>query len=218
MRKLIIFDLDGTLLNTLSDMKNSMNHLFDYLNAPHITEDDMLLAMNKGRRYLIETNLNKSLTDEESERYQQIYHNHYFIHKNILTKPYDGINELLDKLKNDNYLLAICSNKLDNQTQGLVSEIFPNTFDYVIGSSKKYKRKPHNDMIDHIIKELNVKKTNIIYIGDTAADIIAAKSANIFNIAVLYGFGNKANILKENPNKTVNNANELYTVINERFI
>ncbi|NLN51004.1 MAG: HAD family hydrolase [Acholeplasmataceae bacterium] len=217
MKKLIIFDLDGTILNTISDMTNSMNYLLNYLKASLITEDDMKGAMNKGRRYLIETALGRKISDEENSRYQKIYNDYYFSNKNILTKPYDGIVTLLDNLKNAGYLLAVCSNKLHNATAGLVEEIFPNTFDYVLGSSNKFSRKPHPEMLVHILQELDVNKDNTIYIGDTEADMKAASNADIYKIAALYGFGEKEKLLKHNPDAVVDKPEEIYDLVIKHF-
>lgn len=206
-----------TLLDTVYDMANSMNYLFKVLDVPLINYSDMKQAMNKGRRYLIEKQLNRSITNEENIKYQTIYNEYYFNHKNILTKPYDGIIELLKRLKEEGYLLAVCSNKLHDATLGLVNEIFSDTFDYVIGSSDRFLRKPSKEMIVHILKELNVKEGNTIFIGDTLADIKGAKNANLYNIAALYGYGIKELLIKENPNVLANNSKELYNIIKDYF-
>ncbi len=217
MNKLIIFDLDGTILNTNADMTNSMNYLLKSINARLIDTNDMREAMNKGRRYLIETALGRKTSDEENDRYQKIYNDYYFLNKNILTKPYEGIIDLLDKLKEEGYLLAVCSNKLHDATFGLVEEILPNYFDYVIGSSRKFKRKPDKEMIIHILDKLNVSKENTVYIGDTRADIKAASNAGVYNIAALYGFGSRKNLLELNPDTTVEAATEIYKIITDYF-
>lgn len=218
MKKLIIFDLDGTLLYTLPDMKNSMNYLFKQLNGNPITIEDMHTGMTKGRRYLIEKSLDRKITDEENIKYQTIYNDYYFLNKNILTKPYEGVVELLEKLKRDGYLLAVCSNKLHEATSGLIKEIFPSVFDYVLGRSDKHKSKPNKEMIDYIIKKLNVDKSNVIYIGDTQTDMKAATSAVVYKIAVLYGFGSKESLLKYQPNAVVNQPKEIYEIIINYFI
>ncbi len=217
MKKLIIFDLDGTILNTIPDMASSMNYMLGQIGANSIILEDMKEAMNKGRKFLIEKALNREISIEENKRFQQIYNDYYFLNKNILTKPYDGIIPLLNQLKEEGYLLAVCSNKLHEATSGLINEIFPNIFDYVIGSSKQFLRKPHPEMITHILEKLNVEKENVIYIGDTDADMKAATNSNIYKIAALYGFGIKESVLKYKPDAVVYQPEEIYHIIFNYF-
>lgn len=217
MKKLIIFDLDGTLLNTKPDMANSMNYLFKVLNVPLISLSDMKETFTKGRRYLIEKQMGRSITDEENNKYQNIYNEYYFLNKNINTKAYDGVVELLSKLKEDGYILTICSNKLHKPTVGLTKEIFSGIFDYVIGSSEEFLRKPNKDMIVHILKKFNVKEEYAIYIGDTYGDIKAAKNAGIYNVYVTYGYGEDKASLKEKPDGFADSPSELYDIINNYF-
>lgn len=217
MNKLIIFDLDGTILNTTLDMTNAMNHILKSIGGTPITEDDMRVAMTKGRRYLIEKSFSRVITDEENISIQTKYNNHYFKSKNIHTKPFSGIEKLLSDLKDEGYLLAVCSNKLHDASSGLIAEIFPNTFDYVLGRSDKFPTKPSKEMIVHIIDKLNVDKNNVVYLGDTATDMKAAINAEVFKIAVTYGFGSKESLLKYNPEAVANHPDEIYSIITNYF-
>jgi len=217
MKKLVIFDLDGTILDTISDITNSMNYVLNYLGGTLIDDETMKAVAKKGRRYIFETAVGHPIENEKYQEYVKLYNDHYFINKNILTKPFDGIVPLLNQLKKEGFLLAVCSNKLHNATSSLIEEVFPDMFDYVIGSSDKILRKPNPDMIIHVLDKLNVQKENAIFVGDTVADIKAAIRAEVYHIAVLFGFGEEKDFLEHQPNRLVSNVNDIYPIITNYF-
>lgn len=204
--KLIIFDLDGTLLDTLTDITNSINYTLNYFNRPAKTEQQVKYYLGQGPKYLLEKAFDNDL---DYKSVYPIYDHHYTKHQNDYTKPYDGVLETLNALKEKGYLLAVCSNKQDPITKELIKTIFPNTFDYVIGTSAKLTRKPAPDMVLHILKALNIKKSEALYIGDTETDMKTAFNAGLKVVAVTYGFRSKKELKVYQPDYLVDHPLEI---------
>ncbi len=217
MKKLIIFDLDGTILNTLTDLTISINYMLNHLNLPPRTEEEIKYFLGRGPQYLIEQSVGKPLDNNEYERVYQVYNAHYDKQKNINTQPYQDFDKVFKTLKEKGYLLAVCSNKQHEATSALMAEVFPNIFDVVIGTSPKLNKKPASDMVDHIIKELAVNHENVIYIGDTEIDMQTAINSNIEKVAVLYGFRKKEELEIYKPKYFVNKPVEIIDVIDMFF-
>ena len=134
--KLVIFDLDGTILDTVKDLTSAVNHLLKQLNRPLIEANQVKAYLGQGPKYLLEHALNEPLEGELFDRYYKIYNDYYQAHQLDYTKPYEGIPKVLNTLKKSGYLLAVVSNKQAPVTQSLMEKLFPNTFDVVIGTSK----------------------------------------------------------------------------------
>lgn len=217
MKKLVIFDLDGTILNTLTDLTNSVNYVLDLYNMPLKKEEEIQYFLGHGPRYLLEKSFNKKFKDQEYKEIFKLYDNYYDKHKTDNTKPYEGIKEVLKQLKKSGYLLAVCSNKQDTATTKIITELFPNTFDVVMGTSSKFLRKPAPDMVLEILRILKVKKENTIYIGDTEIDLQTAINAQIKKIAVLYGFRKKSDLILYNPEYFVKEPKEIIKIIQEEL-
>lgn len=197
--KLVIFDLDGTLLDTVKDLTNAVNHLLKQLNRPLIEDKQVKAYLGQGPKYLLEQALNEPLEGELFERYFKIYNDYYQTHQLDYTKPYEGIPEVLKTLKESGYLLAVVSNKQEPVTKSLMEKLFPNTFDVVIGTSKNNLPKPNPVMVLKVMEKLNVTKEETLYIGDTQTDMKTAINASLIKIAVLYGFRTKEDLIPYEP-------------------
>ncbi len=211
MKKLIIFDLDGTLLNTIEDITNSVNETLTYFSYPKRTLEEVKYFVGEGPQVLLNKSFGKILSEAEYDEAFKYYDNRYEINSKVHTKPYPGIYELLEKLKGK-YLLAVCSNKQDHLTKKLMEEVFPNTFDYVIGTGVVNK-KPDPAMPNLILKELNIKAEEAIFIGDTAVDVKTGINANIDVVAVLWGFRTKEDLIHLNPKYFINKPHELMKIL-----
>lgn len=210
MIKLIIFDLDGTLLDTLTDITNSVNYTLNKFNKKPRTEEEIKYFLGQGPRYLLEKSFGEI---ENYDEVYKVYDAHYKIHQNDNTKPYPGVKETLEELKKTNLKLAVCSNKQDEITKSLIEDLFPGVFSFVIGTSEKFMRKPASDMPNHIMKSLGVTKKETIYVGDTETDMKTAINSNIRAIAVTYGFRRKEELKIFKPYKIINNLKELLEII-----
>lgn len=211
--KLVIFDLDGTILDTVLDLTNAVNHLLSKIDRPLVEPHQIKAYLGQGPKYLLEHALNETLEGEKFDRYYKIYNDYYQAHQLDYTKPYDGIEEVLKTLKGKGYLLAVVSNKQEPVTKSLMEELFPNTFDYVIGTSKTNLPKPNPMMVIKVMEVLNIDSKDAIYIGDTQTDMKTAIGANLTKIAVLYGFRTKQDLIPFNPEYFVDTPIEILDII-----
>ena len=200
MGKLIIFDLDGTLLDTLTDITNSVNYTLKKFNKKSKTEQEIKYLLGHGPKYLLENAFGEIKNFDEVYK---VYNEHYIIHQNDTTRPYPGVKEALEALKKKQFLLAVCSNKQDEITKSLIDELFPGIFSFAIGTSEKFKRKPASDMPNHIMKVLGVDKKDTFYVGDTETDMKTATNSQIRAIAVTYGFRTKEELEIYKPYKII---------------
>lgn len=215
MKKLVIFDLDGTILNTLTDLTNSVNYVLSLYNKPLKKEEEIKYNLGYGPKYLLEKSFHKTFTEKEYQEIYLLYDNYYNKHQLDFTKPYEGIIDVLKDLKQDGYLLAVCSNKQERAVKTLMDKMFNGVFDIVKGTSKKNKAKPEPEMVLEIIKKLNVIKDNTIYAGDTEVDLKTAINAGIKKIAVLYGYRKKSDLINYHPDVFVKTPKELIKAIKE---
>ncbi len=211
MKKLIIFDLDGTLLDTIEDITNSVNETLKYFSYPPRTTDEVKYFLGYGPRVLLDKSFNKTLSDEEFKEAFEYYDKRYSLNSKVYTKPYSGIVKLLKELK-ANYKLAVCSNKQDNVTKQLMEEIFPNTFDYVIGTGI-VEKKPSPAMPLLILKELKIKASETLFIGDTQVDVMTGINANIDVVAVLWGFRKKEDLISLKPKYFIEKPDQLLEIL-----
>ncbi len=200
MKKLVIFDLDGTLTNTLKSIQKSANMaLAAYGFAPY-EEDRYRYFVGNGSKELIRQCLihdgdpQLNAFDRVMAKYEEVFETYC----NYEVKPYDGICELIAQLKQQGFLLAVNSNKPQAQTEDVVTSIFgEGTFDAVIGQSDKRPRKPAPDGVFSILSKLGLTKDEAVYLGDTSIDMQTGKSAGVFTIGALWGFRDREE-LEEN--------------------
>ena len=209
----VVFDLDGTLLDTLGDLRDSVNFALSKNNLPQRTTEEIRAFVGNGIRLLIERsvpeNTKLSLVDKCFEDFKA----HYKANSANLTKAYDGINELLSILKNRGVKLAVVSNKADFAVKILVETYFPNVFDCAIGEKEGVKRKPAPDTVFAVMKELNVNKKEVVYIGDSEVDIETSKNADIPCISVTWGFRDKEVLEKLCPEYIVDSPKDILNII-----
>ena len=183
MKTAILFDLDGTLLDTLGDLHAATNHVLAEFGYPQRTIEEVCRFVGNGAAQLIR------LAVPEGEPWEPVlaaFQSWYAAHCDVLTKPYDGIPEVLAQL-GEKYPLAVVSNKPDRAVKELAKIYFPTLF--ARGESTDCPRKPAPDMVLQTMKALNVDRC--IYIGDSDVDIVTAKNAGVPCLSVLWGFRDK---------------------------
>lgn len=211
--KTIIFDLDGTILNTLVDLKNAVNHGLKTRNLPEKDLGFVRTAIGNGTQVLIKRCCPEEISEEERAIVFNNFKNYYLRHYDDFTRPYEGIFDMLKKLKG-RVKLGVVSNKDHDLVIKLINKEFPSIFDIVQGSYFDKPKKPNPYLIDKIIKENNLNKKDCLYVGDTNIDKESATNAGLDYLLVNYGYRTKEELEKMCPNDTsISSVDELYNSI-----
>ncbi len=190
--KMIVFDLDGTLLNTLEDLKIATNYALKKYNlAPISLEDTRNYIGNGIRNLLIKASNNSENIDDIIKTFKQYYSLHY----NDYTIKYHEIDKILLDLKNKGYKLGVLTNKVEDIAFKLINSHFSGIFDFVYGEVYNRLKKPDPTFLLEIIKKYNLNKEDILYIGDSEVDIKTTLNANIDGLFVTYGYRNKNELI-----------------------
>lgn len=188
MKKLIIFDLDGTLLDTLDDLKNAVNHGLFLEKWPKRNREQIRKAIGNGVAKLVERSLPKDTSQEDYNKALAAFRKYYGEHYDVETKPYPDIKKVVNKLKEDGFLLAVCTNKTQAVAENLVNKFFADLFDYVQGDVDGIPKKPEPDMISNILNHFQLKNSDCLYVGDTEVDRQTAKNSHLDYFIVGYGY------------------------------
>lgn len=183
MKTGILFDLDGTLLNTLEDLTDSVNVTLGHFGCPERTLEEVREFVGNGARRLIKLALPGGESDEKIDEVLAWYQTYYAAHTQIKTRPYDGILEQLQRLR-AKYPVAIVSNKPDEAVKILCRQYFGDT--YALGEAPGCPRKPAPDMLYKAMAAIGVEKC--VYVGDSEVDVITAGNAGAECLSVLWGF------------------------------
>ena len=214
MIKGIIFDMDGTILNTLTDIKISVNYALEICGYPKKSEDEIRKAVGNGAKKLIER-VTPSKDKDILKKVYDIYQNYYDQHPNDHTKPYEGMIDVLKALKNQGYKLAVVSNKVDYLVKQLNKDVFYGLFDAAIGEREGVPIKPHKDMLMIALSELKLSLNDVIFVGDSDTDMLTAKHAEIDAVAVTWGFRDEDVLSSYNPKWMIHHPKELLDKIKE---
>ena len=213
--KYIIFDLDGTILDTLQDLTNAVNYGLKCFDLPEKDLDFVRLAVGNGTKVLIKRCTPCDISEEKRNKVFDNFKDYYFKHFTDNTKPYPGIYEMLLKLKETpSVKLIVLSNKDDDLTKQLINKEFPRVFDIVQGSYIDKPRKPDPYLISKIFNENKINKEDCLYIGDTNVDKETATNGGIPYRLVNYGYRTKEELEKMCPeDTTISTIEELYSYI-----
>ena len=213
--KAIIFDLDGTLLNTLTDIANSMNTVLKNHNFPTYKVDDYRYFVGDGTAMLVSRVLPAEKRDEKIIKdLLQEFRDEYHYNWNATTKLYDGVSEMLDELTAQNIRLTILSNKPDDFTKQCVKKLLPKwSFNIVLGLQKEVPRKPAPAGALQIAEYLNIKAAHFCFVGDTSVDMKTAVSAGMFPVGVLWGFRTKNELLNNGAQALIKRPEEILTLL-----
>ncbi|MBS1441332.1 MAG: HAD family hydrolase [Dorea sp.] len=210
--KACIFDLDGTLTNTLESMTYSVNLTLKEMGLSQITKDQCRMFVGNGARVLIEESLKVSGDPKASriEEGMKIYGRIFDQNCTYHVTPYEGIPEMLKALKDRGIHLAVLSNKPDRQTVKVVKEIFgDNIFDYAQGQKDGIRRKPAPDGVWYLMEQMQVSKEECLYIGDSEVDAATGKNAGLKTIGVLWGFRDRKTLETAGADHLIERPEEL---------
>lgn len=209
----VIFDLDGTLLDTLDDLTNAVNFsLEEYGFAPR-TKAEVRSFVGNGILVLMKKALPENIDEEKFNEIFTFFKEYYTSNCRIKTKPYDGIMELLKYLKANNYKMAIVSNKNDEAVKDLTEYYFEDFISISVGQRDGIRRKPAPDTVNEAIAELHSDKENTIYVGDSEVDKETCDNAHIKCALVDWGFRDRDKLLELKSDYVISSPEELITII-----
>ncbi len=213
----VIFDMDGTVLDTLEDLTVSVNYVLSKFNMPEHSEEEYRKFFGNGIKYALKCAVPEETPEEVIEEMLPIFREHYNEHCHDRTKPYDGIIELMSMLKANGYKMAIVSNKIDSAVKELNDRFFSEYVDVAIGEKPGIKRKPAPDTVLAALDELGSKKEVAVYIGDSEVDLQTALNSELPCISVLWGFRDKDFLISKGASVFAETPEEVYDILKKKI-
>lgn len=208
--EIAVFDLDGTILDTLADLSASLNHALAQCGYPARTLDEARRFVGNGIHKLVERGVPAGTDEACTEAVFAAFKAYYALHSRDATRPYDGVPALLRRLKAGGMKLAVVSNKLDGAVKELCRYYYPGIFDTAVGEREGVRRKPAPDALFQVLDELDVPAERAVYIGDSDVDIQTAQNAHLPSISVAWGFRDEAFLRARGASVIVRTPAELY--------
>lgn len=208
----VIYDLDGTLLYTLEDLKNSVNHALDLYGYPHRTLDEIRMFIGNGVAVLMKRSAPENCPKEQIDKMLEIFRPHYLEHMYDTTGPYDGVIKMMTEIHNAGIKSAIVSNKLDDAVKQLDNMFFKGLTEIAIGAPSNAK-KPDPTSVLICINDLGSSVSDSVYIGDTDIDIQTAHNAGLKCIGVSWGFRGKKFLEEHNCDYIIDTPDELLPLL-----
>jgi phosphoglycolate phosphatase len=214
----VIFDLDGTLLNSLDDICDSINETLIKYGYPTRTLEEVKSFVGNGALALVKKALPNTIDSNKQAHtindFLKSYQDHYKNNLQNKTKPYDGIDNLLKELSNKGYKLAVVSNKSDDGVKALCKDYFNTYIKTAIGESIHTPKKPAKEGVLQALKELNSSLEEAIYVGDSEVDVLTAHNANLPCVGVTWGFRSKEVLLQYDATYIIDEPSELIKILN----
>lgn len=207
----VIWDLDGTLLDTLVDLMNSVNYSMEQLGYPPCTMEQIRTFVGNGVKKLVELAIPDGIDNPDYKRAYDIFCEHYAQHNLDNTRPYDGVLEVINALRERGVKQAIVSNKVDDGVKKLNDAFFG--VDVALGVTDDLPRKPAPDMVHHAMSLLGADAASTVYIGDSEVDMQTAKNSGLPCISVLWGFRSRAELAPLNPECMIERPSEILNLI-----
>lgn len=212
---LFIFDLDGTLLNTIQDLSNAVNHALESCGWPHRTVQECLQFVGNGASKLLERSLPPGKqTAAHIDALRPFFKNYYNEHFADFTTPYPGMEQTLRALETRGCLLAVASNKYHAVTQEVIAHFFPRvSFAAVLGQREGFPTKPNPAIVEEILRQTGIPKTQCIYVGDSDVDMQTARNAGVRSCGVAWGFRPREALEVFAPEFLIERPEELLDII-----
>lgn len=208
-----IFDMDGTILETLEDMCASVNVTMDHVGYPRRTMDEVRRFVGNGAAKLIERCMPAGAEDPRYPAALEFYRAYYDAHAQIKTGPYPGIPELLNQLSREGVRLAVVSNKPDEAVRALTERYFPGVFPVAIGNRDGWATKPAPDSVYEAMRLLGARRESTVYVGDSDVDVDTARNAGLDSVIVTWGFRDEDFLRAHGAQHLAHNADELYEML-----
>ena len=210
-KRAVIFDLDGTLLNTLDDLTDSINYTLLHFNFPQKTTEQVRQYVGNGVSKLIERAIPDGKNNPNFENCIETFKKHYKENMLNKTKPYEGILSVLEQIKKHGIKMAVVSNKFDDAVKELCNKYFAELIDFCAGENEQsgIRKKPAPDTVLKVLKQFNLSPKQVIYAGDSEVDIQTAQNSGIECISVLWGFKNKEFLLDNEAKILISKPDEI---------
>ncbi len=217
--KLCVFDMDGTIFDSLKDLATAMNHALAHNNLPtHSDLEKFKYFVGDGQLTYVKRAIGEPLNKDEKivNSVQDSYAKYYNQHFAVYSKPYDGIIEMLEYLVNDGCKVAVFTNKPTSFAKQLTDLVFPTIkFEYVLGPSEEYPKKPDIKGLEMMLNTLNVKKEECLYFGDTNTDMITANKAGVISVGVTWGFRSKEELIENKAMYIIDHPSQAIELYNK---
>lgn len=209
MYRNFIFDLDGTLLDTLADLAASTNYALNQYGMPEHSIDNVRKFVGNGVGKLIERAVPQGLGNPQYESVLATFRKHYMKHSLDNTKPYPGIENMLGRLRSEGCKVAVVSNKFYDATRELCHHFFPDTVEVAIGERQDIRRKPAPDAVIEAMRQLGIDRNDTVYVGDSEVDVATARNSLIPCISVLWGFRDKDFLIRHGATAFVTSPKDI---------
>lgn len=213
MKHAVIFDLDGTLLNTLGDLRAATNHALEVRGLPPHSMEEIRQFIGNGIRLLICRAMPEGTPEAEIDAALDDFKAYYAAHIHDRTVPYDGIPQLLTALRKHGIKVAVLSNKIDSASQQLIEYFFPEKTDVVFGEHVGVPRKPDPTSCRMVMQQLGVQPEQVLYVGDSGTDMQTAKNAGLYAVGVTWGFRSKEVLLKYGADVLVHRPEQILQIL-----
>lgn len=210
---MVIFDLDGTLLDTLDDLCNSVNYSLRTNNFPERSLEEVRTFVGNGIRLLIERSVPEGTSKELIDKTFECFKTYYAVHCNDKTTTYPGVMNMLKELKKNGYKIAVLSNKAQYAVTKLCDIYFNNLLDDAVGARENVAKKPSPDALYICAENNNINLNNVIYVGDSDVDVATANNAGVRGIAVTWGFRSRELLIKCGAENLADNTDELLQIL-----
>lgn len=213
MKKLVVFDMDGTILNTLEDLCDAMNYCLEKYNMPTRSMAEIRSFVGNGLGKLVERACIKGTTEELLAEILECLKAYYIIHCYDKTKPYEGIPELIAELRDKGFKTAVVSNKAHNAVLELIEMFFKGLFDEAYGECDGVARKPAPDLVNKVLNSLEIDARDAVYIGDSDVDLATAANSNMDCISVTWGFRDEDFLVENGAKKFARKPSDIIDIL-----
>ncbi len=211
--KVVLFDLDGTLLDTLADLTDAVNVTLRKWNKPEVDADTVRRSLGHGAEYLLACASGEAVGSDMLKEMKAFYIPYYAEHSDVKTEPYPGMIELLKNLGETGVKCAVISNKPDSAVKVLAEKKFPGMLSLAVGESETVKAKPDPSGILSAMESCGGTRADTLYVGDSEVDVITAKNAGMTSIGVAWGFRDAEALRAEDADYIVYHADEIFDIV-----
>ena len=213
--KAAIFDLDGTILNTIQDLANTLNYALSTYGYPTHTVDEVRRFVGNGVWVLVERGCPKGTPEAQRQKVYDCFVEYYKDHNRDFTRPYEGIPELLEALKAKGVRISVVSNKIEPAVVSLCRDFFPGKFEFTVGNRPDLRTKPAPDEVNVVVEQMDLDRSEIVYIGDTEVDLQTADNSGMDCICVSWGFRSLAELQQLHAKYVVTSPEEILHIVTE---